>query len=139
MNRDEIIRRLRENTFGFLATVENGEPRVRGMMHYITRSGDIVFHTSSAKDLSGQLIEGAAVEYCVFDQKAGIQIRVRGDVERLDDREIIDALIADRPFLARALEAAGSSSSLVVARVARARAAWWTMERNLEAKEFVTL
>jgi len=139
MNRDEIIRRLRESTFGFLATLENGEPRVRGMMHYITRAGDIVFHTSSAKDLSVQLIKGAAVEYCVFDQKAGVQIRVRGNIERLDDPEIVHALIADRPFLARALETAGSSSSLVVARIASPRATWWTMERNLDAKEFVTL
>jgi len=139
MTRDEVVRRLRENTFGFLATAENGEPRVRGMMHYITRTGDIVFHTSSAKDVGRQLIEGAPVEYCVYDQKTGVQIRVRGIVVRMDDPELVNAMIADRPFLARALETEGAASSLVVARLARARATWWTMERNLDAKEFVTL
>lgn len=139
MNRDEVIRRLRENTYGFLATLENGEPRVRGMMHYITRAGDIVFHTSAAKDVSGQLVDGEPVEYCVFDQKTGVQIRVRGVIERVDDPDLVDTLIAERPFLARALETAGSSSALVVARVARPRAFWWTMEHNLEPKEYVTL
>lgn len=139
MTRDEVIQHLRDNTFGFLATLEDGEPRVRGLMHYVTRAGEIVFHTASSKDLSGQLIDDAPVEYCVFSQKTGVQIRVRGRIERIDDPEFAAALIAERPFLVRALETAGGTRSLVMVRLARPRAQWWTMERNFEPREFVNL
>lgn len=138
MTRNDVIAHLRSNMSGFLATIETDEPRVRGMRHYITEAGDIVFHTGRGKDVGRQLVSGSQVEYCVLDPKTFVQVRIRGEIEELDDPTLVDALIADRPFLGPMLEKIGRTSLLVV-RIVKARAFAWTMDSNFAPKEFVEL
>ena len=90
MTRDEILDFLRANPICFLATVDGDHPRVRGMMLYITADGRIIFHTGKGKNLTAQLSQNCAVEFCAFDPKANMQVRVSGAAEFIDDRALCD-------------------------------------------------
>lgn len=139
MTKDEILSFLRANTVGFLATVENGEPRVRGMMHYVSSAGDIVFHTGASKDVGHQVPTGAPIEYCVLDLQGGLQVRVRGTAERINDPSVTAALVAERPFLKPLMEAMGGENSLIVIRIHDPKAFTWTRETNFAPKDYTDL
>ncbi len=138
MTKEEIIAFLRTNTTSYLATTENGGPRVRGMMHFITEDGSIIYHTGANKDLGAQMPDGAPIELCAFDPNTMTQVRVNGKVQRTKDQSIADALLADRPFLQQMIDAIGIDMFLMV-KVANPKATVWTMETNFAPKEWVEI
>ena len=138
MTRKEILDFLNANTTSFLATVENGEPRVRGMALYKADDDGILYHTGSIKDIASQLKVNPIAELCVFDPKSGVQIRVRGTSEFIDDRTIKDEMMAKRPFLKPVVDAYGYDA-LVVFRLVDCQATVWTMSTNAEPKIWIKL
>lgn len=138
MTRQEIIGFLRANEAGFLATVEDGEPRVRGMAHYITTDGRIIYHSGTMKDLSRQIQGEPAVEMCVFDPASMLQVRVRGKAVVLNDKALADEIIEARPFLKQMLDVVGYEKFLVF-ELTSPKASTWTMETNFASKEWVDL
>jgi pyridoxamine 5'-phosphate oxidase len=138
MTKQEIIDFLKANEAGYLATVENDEPRVRGMAHYITADGRIVYHTGTGKDLAKQVPNGAVVEMCVFEPQSMTQVRVRGAVETLNDQALKEQIVADRPFLKPMVDATGYEHFLLFALV-NPKATVWTMADNFAPKEWVQL
>ena len=64
MNRNEMLQFMNANPVCCLATVENGQPRVRGMLMYRADEQGILFHTASFKDLYRQVQENPLVEVC---------------------------------------------------------------------------
>ena len=79
------------------------------------------------------------VEVCFFDTKAkGMdQMRVSGQVEFIDDMKIREKLIEARPFL-KDMGFGADSPKLVVFRVAKCTAHFWTWETNLQPKQYVS-
>lgn len=138
MTREEIIKFLNANVACFLATTEDGEPRVRGMALYRADDHGILFHTGDFKDVPAQLRANPKAEISVYDHKSGVQVRVRGDVEFLDDMDLKKEIIAGRPFLKPFVEERGHDS-LLVFRIKNCRATVWTMQTNLEPKEWTRL
>lgn len=51
----EVIRLLRENQYGFLATVDNGRPRVRPFKFMFEEEGRLYFCTNSKKEVYGNM------------------------------------------------------------------------------------
>ena len=87
MNREEIIKLINENLSCHLATSENNQPHVRGMMVYKADENGVIFHTGQTKDLCSQIKSNPLVELCFFDSKNNIQVRVTGKAVIKEDLE----------------------------------------------------
>lgn len=136
MTKQEIIDFMRANQVSYLATVENGEPRVRGMAHYVTKDGRIVYHTGKMKDLGMQLAGDPIVETVAFDSKT--QVRINARAKTVNDSALIEEVFAERPFLKQIAEAIGVDN-LVFVELVDCKACTWTMETNMAPKEWVEI
>ena len=88
MEKEQVFEIINRNPVMFLATVEGAEPRVRGMMLYKADESGIVFHTGPYKDVYRQIIENPNVQICFYDAAQNIQVRIRGVLEKIDDRSV---------------------------------------------------
>lgn len=140
MDRHEIQAIINTNPVFFLATTEEGEPRVRGMLLYRADDEGILFHTGGMKDLYRQLLANPAVELCFFAQQQMIQVRVRGTARRIDDQQLKKEIVnaPGREFLKPWVESQGLDI-LEVFRVENCQALLWTMATNFNPKEPVKI
>lgn len=106
---EEVIKIFKENGYGFLATVEDGKPRVRpfGFMFY--ENGKLYFCTSNTKKVYKQLIETPYIEYSATS-KDMVTARISGEIvfaedidkkqKALDSSELVKSLYksADNPI-----------------------------------------
>lgn len=140
MDKHDILALINANPAFFLATVENGEPRVRGMLLYRADANGIMFHTGDMRDVYRQMVANPAVELCFFDPQKGVQVRVRGTARLMDDpalkEEIVNA--PGREFLKPLVEKTGIDM-LQVFRVEQCQAFVWTMATNLAPKVAIPL
>lgn len=138
MDRKEIIDFVKRNPVVYLATAEGKKPRVRGMMLYRVDEDGIIFHTGKTKDLQKQLERNPDVELCCFSQQENKQVRIAGKVEALKDEALKKEIVEKRPFLKPWIEERGLDF-LTVWRIRGGVATIWTMETNLEPKEYIEL
>ena len=138
MDRNEILTLINENPAFFLGTTENGEARVRGMMLYRADDDGFIFHTGSSKDLHKQLTRDPRVEMCFNSMAKGIQVRVRGHAELVNDMKLKEEIVKKRPFLQPWVAERGYDF-LAVYRVTGCKACIWTMATNLAEKEFISI
>lgn len=86
---EEVVRLLKENHYGFLATVNNGKPRVRPFGFMFEEEGKLYFCTNSNKDVYHQLKAVPEVEYSATSKEM-VTVRISGQVsfcEDLDKKE----------------------------------------------------
>ncbi len=144
MTKEQIFE-LMNNTLTFhLATVENGEPRVRGMMLYKADETGIVFHTGDFKNVYKQIIANPNVQMCFNDMEKGIQVRVRGTLEEVMDRNLKDEISnhPTRAFLKKLKETSPIDdfyNSIRVFRMKNGIANVWTFDSNFTANEDIQL
>ncbi|KAF0215943.1 MAG: pyridoxamine 5'-phosphate oxidase-like FMN-binding [Geobacteraceae bacterium] len=140
MDRHEILSLINRNPAFFLATMEKGEPRVRGMLLYRADEGGIIFHTGAMKDLHRQLSANPAVELCFNDWQQQIQVRVRGNARQIGEPRLKEEIVNSpgREFLKPWVEKMGLEV-LSVFRVEDCQALVWTMATNFTAKELIPL
>ena len=140
MDRHEIQAIINTNPVFFLATTEEGEPRVRGMLLYRADDEGILFHTGGMKDLYRQLLANPVVELCFFAQQQMVQVRVRGTARRIDDQHLKQEIVnaPGREFLKPWVESQGLDI-LEVFRVENCQALLWTMATNFNPKEPVKI
>ena len=86
MDKEQIFEFMSQNPVFYLATVEGDEPRVRAMLLYKADESGIVFHTGPFKEVYQQILKNPQVQLCFHNQEQGLQIRVRGVLERTDER-----------------------------------------------------
>ena len=145
MQKEQIFEIINNNPVIFLATTDGNEPRVRGMMLYKADVDGIVFHTGPHKDVYRQIIENPNVEMCFYDYERNIQIRVRGTLEKIDDKSYKDE-IANHPSRAfmqmwksNCATAQDFYDMFSVFRLQNGIANVWTFETNFEPKIDVKL
>jgi uncharacterized pyridoxamine 5'-phosphate oxidase family protein len=138
MNKSEILEFLKANGTCYLATAEGDKPHVRGMGIFSADEDGIIFHTSTFKDLYKQLSANPNVEMCFFNANDGIQVRVSGVAELLEDKKVKDELVAQRPFLKTIVEKDGYGV-LAVYRLSKAKAYVWSLAVNRDPKTYVDL
>ncbi|QAT17217.1 pyridoxamine 5'-phosphate oxidase [Candidatus Velamenicoccus archaeovorus] len=138
MDKQEIIDFIKRNPIVYLATVEGKRPHVRGMMLYLVDENGIIFHTGRTKDLQKQLERNPEVELCCFSQTENKQVRIAGKVEAVRDEALKKEIVKNRPFLKPWIEERGLDF-LTVWRIKGGVATIWTMETNLEPKEYIKL
>lgn len=144
MNKQEILELINQNPVFYLATCEGDQPRVRGMLLYKADESGIVFHTGTMKDLYGQVMKNPKVELCFNDFKKGIQIRVRGELEVVQDNDLKEEICQHptRQFLKPWRESVTTQefySTFIVFRLKNGIATKWTMEENFAPKNEIQI
>ena len=129
MTSSEILKFLNAHPACHLATLENGKPRVRGMLMYRADEKGLLFHTGIGKALAKQVPNGAPVEACFNSPE--LQVRVSGTAQIVDDLELKKEIVAARPFM-QPWVAQHGYGLLVVFRIVQCEAATWTMAANFE-------
>ena len=142
MNKKQILEAINKSPVFYLATVENDQPRVRGMLLYKADEEGIIFHTAKIKELFNQIIANNKVELCFNYENT--QIRISGKLELVDDNNLKDEILEHptRAFLkpwANSITKEEFYDQLVVCKLKSGVATLWTMEKNLEPKEVVYL
>ncbi|HNW89234.1 MAG TPA: pyridoxamine 5'-phosphate oxidase family protein [Bacteroidales bacterium] len=135
--KEEILDFIGKNPLSFIATTDNGQPRVRGIMIYKTDDRGIIFTTGKNKDFYRQLLTNPNVELCFYAE--GIQIRVTGTAnEANDDLALKKEIVASRPFLQPWIEAAGYEV-MGLFRVCKCKATVWSLDSPMARKRFTEL
>jgi pyridoxamine 5'-phosphate oxidase len=137
MNKSEILEFLNANRDCFLATVEGDKPHVRAIGMVKADEDGIILEIGTFKDVYKQMSANPNVELCFYNAKDGIQVRVSGAVEPVDDRKLKDEIIVQRPFLKERV-AEGGYEAMGVFRL-KGVAHVWSFATNLEPKKYVQL
>ena len=133
MTSPEILKFLNDHPLCHLATLEEGKPRVRGMMMYRADEQGLLFHTGTGKSLSQQVRNGAPAEICFNSPE--MQVRVAGTVQVVDDLDLKKEIVAARPFM-QPWVAQHGYGLLHVFRVVGCEAATWTMADNFKPTQY---
>ena len=136
MTKDEIVSFINANPTCYLATVDGDAPHVRAMGMYKADDRGILIQLSSIKGMYGELVKNPKIELCY--NGSGKVVRISGRAEFLEDQALKEELVKARPFLKPLVDAHGWEV-IKVFRVASPIATVWTMDTNLEPREFVRL
>ncbi|MDD2239782.1 MAG: pyridoxamine 5'-phosphate oxidase family protein [Kiritimatiellae bacterium] len=136
MTRDEIIAFLNRHPVCHLATMDNGQPRVRGMFMYRADETGLMFHTGTHKAVAEQLQTGMPVEICF--NNSDVQVRVAGVAEVCDDDALKQEVLSVRSFMQPWIEKHGLDLLLLV-RITQCRAAVWTLADNFKRVDYQPL
>jgi pyridoxamine 5'-phosphate oxidase len=137
MNKSEILEFLNANPTCYLATVEGKQPRVRAIGMFRADEKGIIIETGTFKDMYKQMAANPNVELCFYNNKAGVQIRVSGAVEPVDDIGLKKEIVAKRPFLKERV-AKGGYEAMGVFRI-KGKAYVWSFQTSSEPKKYVQL
>ena len=138
MTKQEILEFAEKNPVFSLATIDGNQPRVRLMMLAMVEKDELIFSTGRDKDVNKQLTANPAVELCFYNADEGRQVRVEGTVEACDDEELKKRIVEKFEFLKPWIDAEGYEV-LATYGLKNARATTWTMETNLEPKQYIDL
>ena len=69
MTQEEAIDIIRDAGFGFMATTEGNQPRVRPMMPYLTEDGELLLALLGRSRTIPQIKANANIEVCFVDRK----------------------------------------------------------------------
>ena len=81
----------------YLATVDNGQPRVRPFGTLLLSGGKLYIQTGKAKEVYRQIKENPSVEICAFMN--GAWLRVAGELVEDDNRDVKVAMLEKMPSL----------------------------------------
>ncbi|MDD4178640.1 MAG: pyridoxamine 5'-phosphate oxidase family protein [Candidatus Margulisbacteria bacterium] len=144
MNKVEMFDLMRSNPAFHLATAEGDQPRCRGMLLYRADENGIIFHSGTMKSLHQQIVANPKVELCFNDYKNGVQVRVTGKLEIVEDKALKDEIYnsPSRGFLRQMRESGAFKDfdgSFKVYRLKGGKAVWWTFATNFAPKVEVVL
>jgi uncharacterized pyridoxamine 5'-phosphate oxidase family protein len=138
MKKEEVLAFINANPVCYLATVDDGRPRVRGMLLYRADSEGIIFHTGETKDLFRQILKDPHAEVCFTSPDGSLQVRVSGTAEVVEDMGLKREIVGSREFL-QPIVAQTGYDGLKIIRITGCTATHWTFERNFLPKEYIDL
>jgi len=138
MTKEEILEFVTKNPVCSLATIDGNQPRVRTIMLYKADENGIIFCTGRDKAVHKQLQANPAAELCFYNAEQGLQVRIEGAVEMLDDLELKKNIVEAFTFLKPWVESQGYEV-MICYRLKNGRALTWTMETNFEPKQYIQL
>ncbi len=137
MIKTEILKFIKANSTSFMATVEGNRPHVRGMGIYDADENGIIIQTWTTKDIHQEILNNPEVELCFNDMKAGIQVRVSGRAEIIDDLALKKRVVEKRPFMKPIVEEKGWD--VVALYRVKGRASVWTRAVDFKPKTYIDL
>jgi len=134
MDFKECIQFALENRVCYVATAEGDQPRIRPLGLWLADERGFYFQTESVKAIYHQLKNNKKIELCFYaaSPPPGKVMRVTGKVEFLDDAALKSRVLADRPFLKGLGIEEPENPLLVLFRVAKGEAYFWTMADNMK-------
>ncbi|MBM7865600.1 pyridoxamine 5'-phosphate oxidase family protein [Heliobacterium gestii] len=94
----EVIQFLNDNTTVFVATIEDGKPRVRPFQFMFEEGGKLYFCTNNTKDVYNQLKHTPFIEFSATSPSFA-WVRVSGEVQFSDDVGIKEKILEKRPLV----------------------------------------
>jgi len=144
MNKQQIFELINgmQHPVMYVATCENNQPHVRGILLFRADEEGIIFHTGDFKPLYHQLIANPQSEVCFSCGK--YQVRIEGQFELYNTDEIKREIInhPSRAFLRKWADEQGEEqviNFLQVFRMKHGKAHVWCMEDNFKPKDFIEL
>ncbi|MHB0980122.1 MAG: pyridoxamine 5'-phosphate oxidase family protein [Thermoleophilia bacterium] len=138
MTREEILEFIEANPVAWIATMEDGRPHVRALRAFRIREDGPLFQISTPKDVYRQLAANPDVEVCFNDQTRGIQVRLAGKVQFVEDDAVLDDVLVERAFLQSLVDEQGRGAIKLFV-IGEAMAYAWTKENNFAPKEWVKI
>lgn len=135
VDKKEILTFITKSRVGYLGTVDGVAARVRGMDTYRADEDGLIFYTGKIKDVFKQITKNSEVEVCYFAN--GIQVRVRGKVEIIEDLMLKKEIVENRPFL-KPFYKNGGYEAMGVFRL-KGKATIWTMKDLGKPTTFIDL
>lgn len=134
----DIISFTQRNQLCYLATIHNNKPKVRAIGLWYADNTGIYFQTSGKKEIYQQLVNTPEVEACFYEHTdlIGKMLRISGKVEFINETSFKEKALKDRPFL-RDLGFSSESTDLILFRIAKGNAHFWTMQNNFKPKEYI--
>ena len=139
MDAQKIFELMNANPVFYLATMDEEQPRVRGMLLYRADENGIIFHTASTKDVYAQIKKNPKAELCFFGN--GVQVRVSGVLEEVVDEGLKQEIYAHptRKFLRDWKEQGIGDDIVRIFNLKNGSAVTWTMDTNFEPKKAIML
>ena len=138
MSMNEVIEFANQNPGTWLATVDDGKPRVRGMLLWFADESGFYYHSGTLKSVLGQIEANPYVEAAFYNPgsnpREGRMLRVAGRVEFVEDAALEKRLFEDRPWL-EGVRAAFPHQKIRIFRIASGEAHFWDMSVNCREKE----
>lgn len=124
----------------FLATVDIDQPRVRTFGMCFADDTGFYFQTEAVKSVSEQLKKNGKVEVLFWLPGTagglGKQMRVSGEIEFVDELAIRTRIFEERAALLRGIGIERPEDpALIIFRIAKGEAFFWTMENNTRESE----
>lgn len=130
MNRQEILDFVRSNPLSHMATMEDGQPRVRAMMTAHIDEAGLTFCTGVHKRVCRQLMASDSVELSYWSESHGLQLRVRGRMEPVDSLDLKQHIVSTTfRFLQPVVDQHGYES-LALFRLSHGEARIWWRDRG---------
>ncbi|MDD5457605.1 MAG: pyridoxamine 5'-phosphate oxidase family protein, partial [Candidatus Margulisbacteria bacterium] len=130
MDIKEVLEFANNNKACWLATSEDDQPHVRGMMMWFADETGFYYHTGTNKSLYDQLQSNPKVEIAYFNnaqnQQDSRMMRLTGRVEMVQDQVLEEKLFQDRPWL-HAVKQANPDTQVVIFRVFSGEIQFWNM------------
>ena len=136
MVKQDVYGIMNSNPVFSLATIDNGFPRVRGMLLFSADEKGIIFHIGATRDVYRQIRENPNAELCFIDNQQMRQVRVSGMLEIVNDNEFKD-MIAEHPSrgfvkdMRDGMKRQDFYDSFIVLRMQGGKVNIWTYENNL--------
>jgi len=137
MTRPEVLEFVRRNSTSFMATVEDGEPRVRGMDTPHVDEKGFVYCTGRDKNVARQLRANPAVELCFWSGEERLQVRIRGRMEEISDPALLEQIVETRFTFLKPLVKAHGWETLTLFRLSRGEVRTWSAGKPAGVSEDV--
>lgn len=134
----EVLLFANQNPSSWLATCEDEQPRVRGMLLWFADETGFYYHTAMAKSLYSQIKKNPNVEAAFMrnaDKPEFEMLRVTGMTEILKDKELEKRLKQERPWLWDNVQQSKVDTEVVIFRIVNGSAYIWNMTWNVKEKE----
>jgi pyridoxamine 5'-phosphate oxidase len=135
--KEEILNFINQNPLCFVATDDDGQPRVRGIMMFRADINGIIISTAKNKDFYRQLMSNPKTELCFYHEK--IQIRISGQVCDIDQNLTLKKeIVAARPFLQPMIDYKGYDF-MGLLQITNCTAVVWDFDNPFARKRFIKL
>ena len=147
MNFQDCIKFAKENPTCAIATVEGDQPRVRFVMVWRADDTGFYFQTETPKSFYKQLKRNPKVEVSfvlpiafqyeesIQDPNEALTMRITGEVEFVDDLKLKAQCLEDRPFLKDAGIKGPDDPELVIFRIRKGEAFFWSLSDTCKESE----
>jgi len=128
----DVIDFIKKNPVCTIATIDNGQPRVRAFFTVFLDDDRIYFTTGSPKEVYKQLVNNPRVELCYLTPGQGMMLRIAGAIEFVDDRLKKQRLIEEKSYLRNFT---ADSPEFILLRLPHGTARFWTITDNMREKD----